>query len=114
MWDTPWVVGGKTPLSQKEGLGDAPPHALTAHNPINKRRTTMSDTALLTPEEAARFLNIKARTLEKWRQKGTGPAYHRLGARCVRYAKSALQAWLQGLSNAHGGATEQTANNDKE
>lgn len=70
----------------------------------------MSDTALLTPEEAARFLNIKARTLEKWRQKGTGPAYHRLGTRCVRYSLSDLQAWLQGHRSA---STNQTTNNDK-
>ena len=59
----------------------------------------MNAAALLTPDEAANFLNIKVRTLEKWRQKHTGPAYHRLGVRCIRYSQNALQEWLQSLSN---------------
>ncbi len=46
---------------------------------------------LRTPE-AARFLGLSGRTLEKHRTFGTGPAYCRLGGRVV-YAVGDLQDW---------------------
>jgi predicted DNA-binding transcriptional regulator AlpA len=46
---------------------------------------------LRTPE-AARFLSLSGRTLEKHRTYGTGPAYRKLGGRVV-YAIEDLQAW---------------------
>jgi len=46
---------------------------------------------LRTPE-AARFLGLSNRTLEKHRTYGTGPAYRKLGGRVV-YAVTDLQAW---------------------
>jgi predicted DNA-binding transcriptional regulator AlpA len=46
---------------------------------------------LRTPE-AARFLSLSGRTLEKHRTFGTGPAYRKLGGRVV-YAIEDLQAW---------------------
>lgn len=46
---------------------------------------------LRTPE-AARFLGLSGRTLEKHRTYGTGPAYRKLGGRIV-YALEDLQAW---------------------
>jgi hypothetical protein len=46
---------------------------------------------LKTPE-AARFLGLSGRTLEKHRYFGTGPAYRRLGGRVV-YAVEDLRAW---------------------
>ncbi|MFO1116561.1 MAG: helix-turn-helix domain-containing protein [Beijerinckiaceae bacterium] len=46
---------------------------------------------LRTPE-AARFLGLSGRTLEKHRTYGTGPAYRKLGGRVV-YALDDLQAW---------------------
>jgi predicted DNA-binding transcriptional regulator AlpA len=46
---------------------------------------------LRTPE-AARFLGLSDRTLEKHRTYGTGPAYRKLGGRVV-YALEDLQAW---------------------
>ena len=48
---------------------------------------------LRTPE-AARFLSLSARTLEKHRTYGTGPAYRKLGGRVV-YAVDDLQAWAE-------------------
>lgn len=48
---------------------------------------------LLTPEEAARFLGVKEDTLYRWRHRGSGPAYVRVG-RFVRYHKDDLNAWL--------------------
>jgi len=46
---------------------------------------------LRTPE-AARFLGLSGRTLEKHRTYGTGPAYRKLGGRVV-YALEDLRAW---------------------
>lgn len=57
----------------------------------------ISDVANLPPrflrtKEAAEFLSLSARTLEKHRTYGTGPAYHKLGGRVV-YAVDDLQSW---------------------
>ncbi|WP_315769895.1 MULTISPECIES: helix-turn-helix domain-containing protein [unclassified Bradyrhizobium] len=49
---------------------------------------------LRTPE-AARFLSLSGRTLEKHRTYGTGPAYRKLGGRVV-YALEDLRAWADG------------------
>lgn len=48
---------------------------------------------LRTPE-AARFLSLSYRTLEKHRSFGTGPAYRKIGGRVV-YAVADLQAWAE-------------------
>lgn len=42
--------------------------------------------------EAARFLGLSPRTLEKHRIYGTGPTYRKIGARVV-YAIADLNAW---------------------
>lgn len=47
---------------------------------------------LRTPE-AARFLGLSGRTLEKHRTYGTGPRYSKLGGRVV-YAVTDLQTWV--------------------
>lgn len=48
---------------------------------------------LRTPE-AARFLSLSGRTLEKHRTYGTGPQYHKLGGRVV-YSLADLIAWAK-------------------
>jgi predicted DNA-binding transcriptional regulator AlpA len=48
---------------------------------------------LRTPE-AARFLGMSGRTLEKHRTYGSGPTYRKLGGRVV-YAIADLQAWAE-------------------
>ena len=57
-----------------------------------------ADSAPLPPsylrtKEAAHFLSLSARTLEKHRTYGTGPAYHKLGGRVV-YALDDLESWV--------------------
>lgn len=47
---------------------------------------------LLRTKEAARFLGISLRTLEKHRTYGTGPTYRKIGGR-VLYAVYDLEAW---------------------
>jgi hypothetical protein len=48
----------------------------------------------LRTSEAARFLGLSGRTLEKHRTYGTGPLYRKLGGRVV-YAIADLQAWAE-------------------
>jgi len=48
-----------------------------------------------TESEAAHFLGISSSGLRKWRNKGTGPRYVRLG-RLIRYIPADVQAWLEG------------------
>lgn len=48
----------------------------------------------LTPQQAAEFLNVSARTLAKWRSSGyPNLPYSKVG-RCVRYKLHDLEAYL--------------------
>ncbi|MDF3625949.1 helix-turn-helix transcriptional regulator [Brytella acorum] len=49
---------------------------------------------LLRTTEAAHFLGLSGRTLEKHRTMGTGPIYHKIGGRVV-YTLADLTAWLE-------------------
>jgi hypothetical protein len=49
---------------------------------------------LLRTEEAARWLGLSGRTLEKHRCTGGGPAYRKLGGRVV-YTVDDLAAWVE-------------------
>ena len=51
----------------------------------------MSETFLL-ETEAAEFLRISRRTLERWRIQGTGPIFRKHGRRVV-YARDDLLKW---------------------
>ncbi|WP_265519244.1 helix-turn-helix transcriptional regulator [Nitratireductor luteus] len=61
---------------------------------------------LLRTPEAARFLGISIRTLEKHRTYGTGPTYRKIGGRVV-YAVEDLQAWT--ASGARKSTTDKDA-----
>jgi excisionase family DNA binding protein len=53
----------------------------------------MSDQILLSTVEAAKYLQMSRRTLEKFRVTGGGPPYHKLG-RLVRYLLRDLDKWI--------------------
>ena len=53
----------------------------------------------LRTQEAARFLGLAPRTMEKHRTYGTGPRYSKLGGRVV-YQVDDLQAWVASGSKA--------------
>jgi predicted DNA-binding transcriptional regulator AlpA len=46
----------------------------------------------LSPQQAAEFLSLSVSTLAKWRVKGGGPPYVKLGRR-VAYAAAVLDQW---------------------
>lgn len=54
-----------------------------------------TETKLLGESEAATFLSLSERTLQRYRVKGTGPAYLRFGKRRLAYAKCDLVEWLE-------------------
>ena len=58
---------------------------------------------LLTPD-AARFIGAKESTLEKWRLRGDGPPFIRIGPRKIGYLRSDLDAWL--VSRRHQSTSE--------
>ncbi|MGE3541317.1 MAG: helix-turn-helix transcriptional regulator [Candidatus Tectimicrobiota bacterium] len=52
------------------------------------------DDKLLTPEQAAALLNLKSKTLARWRWAGYGPRFIKIGG-AVRYAAHDLQAFIK-------------------
>ena len=44
---------------------------------------------------AAAFLDLQARTLQTYRQRGSGPRYVAISPRCVRYRRVDLRAWAE-------------------
>lgn len=51
---------------------------------------------LLTPKEAAEFLEIPSGTLAQWRSERRGPRYIKLEDRLVRYRRADLEEYLSG------------------
>jgi predicted DNA-binding transcriptional regulator AlpA len=60
---------------------------------MSENKGTTPPRYLRTPE-AARFLGLSDRTMEKHRSYGTGPVYMKIGGRVV-YTLADLQAWSQ-------------------
>lgn len=45
---------------------------------------------------AAERLGVRPRSLQRWRQLGTGPAFTRMGPRLIAYRESDLDSWTSG------------------
>ena len=50
-------------------------------------------------QEAAEFLRLSRKTLDRYRVSGEGPVFHKFGRR-VRYARSDLEAWAEARRRA--------------
>jgi len=50
---------------------------------------------LLTPAEAADYLNVSLTWLQEKRAAGNGPPAIKIGHRTVRYRRCELEAWLE-------------------
>lgn len=57
---------------------------------------------LFNTAEAAKYLVMSERTLERWRLQGAGPTYIKIGS-LVRYDRDDLEAWEQSM-RSHGDA----------
>ena len=64
--------------------------------PVQKSRAAHRELAreFLTPEQTADLLTIQTETLKKIRLAGGGPAFYRLSAHRVLYARADVDAWL--------------------
>ena len=51
--------------------------------------------SLINEDETAEFLGLNARTLQAMRQKGGGPRFVKISARCIRYRRTDLKAWAE-------------------
>jgi predicted DNA-binding transcriptional regulator AlpA len=48
----------------------------------------------LRPKEAAQYIGVSLSAMAKWRIRGEGPPFHRLGPRLVVYFKDEIDAWI--------------------
>jgi excisionase family DNA binding protein len=56
-------------------------------------RTPLQVKALLTEHEVAELLHVSLATVRRWRQRGTGPDFVKLGS-SVRYKEATVLSWL--------------------
>jgi predicted DNA-binding transcriptional regulator AlpA len=56
---------------------------------------------MLSEQQAAEWLGLTRRTLQKWRHTGRGPRHVKYSARCVRYSVTELRAWTESRTFAH-------------
>lgn len=56
----------------------------------------MDRNTLLNTEQAAEFLGVQTRTLEKWRYEGRGPIFCSMSRRLVRYRRCDLDDFVEG------------------
>ena len=54
----------------------------------------VTDDQLLTAAELSALIKVKEETLERWRMRGQGPPYIKLG-KLVRYARADIAEWVQ-------------------
>lgn len=50
---------------------------------------------LIDENDAARFLGLRPRTMQKFRYEGGGPNFVRLSSRCVKYRRLDLCSWSE-------------------
>lgn len=61
---------------------------------------------LLSTAELSAYLGVSNTTLERWRNKGTGPKYVKMGRRKVLYFWTSVQEWM--AANEHQSTKELT------
>lgn len=55
----------------------------------------MTEYKVLTTKEAAEFLRISERTLQRWRDENRGPKFTEPEPRVIRYFEADLVRWLE-------------------
>lgn len=76
------------------------------HDNVRCRSVAMDNTHTLLDEQAlASLLGLSVSTLRNWRVMRRGPAYIKLGKRCVRYRQADIEQFLaEGERGARDGA----------
>ena len=84
--------------AEAEAIHAAAKGGAAPSSPIHRSgETSMDETTsrYLSTQEAAAFLGLSPRTLDRYRVAGTGPPFHKFGNR-VRYAQRDLETWAAG------------------
>ena len=66
------------------------------HSPARMAGSTSSPEPFISEREAAKFLNVSVRTLQRWRVEppvNGGPRYYKLGSKRVTYRFSDCSSW---------------------
>jgi hypothetical protein len=71
------------------------------HDEIGRAATARKGTPFLSTEQAAFYLGLSARTLQRLRGQGRGPRYRR-HTRYVRYHIEDLDNWSMGVTSTLG------------
>jgi len=66
--------------------------------------STLQGQVHLNEQEAARFLGMTVDGLRTWRKHGRGPRFRKLSARCLRYSKADLEAFVESAPAGGGRA----------
>lgn len=53
----------------------------------------------MSPQEAATYCGVSAKTLEGWRRQGIGPPYIKVSRKLIKYNVNALDLWLESFSH---------------
>ena len=51
--------------------------------------------SLINESEAGEFVGVGARAMQAWRQRGGGPRFIQISARCIRYRRADLRDWAE-------------------
>lgn len=72
---------------------------------------------MYTTKQLAELLGVSPRTVDKWRELGTGPSYKRMGNHYrsrVRYPASYVVAWQERMQTFEQGTVQQNAEAEAE
>ena len=88
-----WMAGHAS-AAERRAIGDAVSGRVPigANTPEGADGMIETGTLYMSGREAAAFLGLSPRTLDRYRVNGEGPAFHKFGSR-VRYARADLEAW---------------------
>jgi excisionase family DNA binding protein len=95
-WIDPGQLGLFDAIETRAGAGS---DSAKAPKAMRSRAALVERPAVLTPREAAHYLNVSASTLKNWRAKNFGPAWRKRGARLIAYFPADLDAFLRENAN---------------
>jgi predicted DNA-binding transcriptional regulator AlpA len=69
-------------------------HRIQSVTPEKNMNDPILDDKILTTQQAAKLANQQPMTMSKWRSRGKGPPYLRLGGK-IRYRLSDIRKWIE-------------------
>lgn len=100
----------RLPPVHRDGEAEVSAPRFRCTSRVRSRAESTEDSAvdrnerLLSVAEVASYFGVAVKTLYQWRHKGVGPRSMRVG-RHLRYRRSELDRWLDGLDGGRAGGT---------